>query len=749
MNGLLKTILSLSLSGALLILVLFLCRPLVKDRLSKRWQYYIWLVVVARLLLPFAPETNLVGTIFQYLSNAVIQADANLQPKPEAPALPETDFSDHGSVLSPAGLVDSGGEPSESDTLTASGILDMAKQNIAAVLPVVWLLVASCLLIRKITVYQSFVRYINAGRIEISDIQLWERMGKLMEQTGVKGALGLYTNSLISSPLLIGFFRPCIVLPTTGLSESDFENTIRHELIHYRRRDMFYKWLVQVTVCLHWFNPLVHLMSREVNRACELSCDEAVIKSLDAEGRRAYGDTLLNAVAMGGSYRDSLASVTLNESAQLLKERLDAIMNCQKKSRFIVPITLLATILFCAAATTAGAYAAANSADYITPWPNTGGTGQSYAYSQAGYYQGKYLFELGWNLDEQGCHSYVDKAEITLSDLTVLSVCFDKSCKSEAQNQAVLSDLEDLMERLKTENVNSIPLKTPLVVSIKYVGDSAPAKLAAEYYTGGELTAFAAVFSALDTETQKLYCDKMMEDNKNAFLSSAARHMTADIIEYCAKKTYRENKTALFTNLVPYFTDQQKQAWAARASRDGKNTFLAVLSKGNPSTASTPPAVPSADQVRVNVTAGRSNNDQSTMETCNIGGRIYYQVVNEMQLRSIGQGEYGLNQNYIQMDDIAMSAEEWVPIGTEDQPFTGSYCGNGFEITGLTMTDPDAKIIGLFGVADGAHIYNITMRDYDIQTAGRNVTGKSIAPILATGLGDTRSQDNHVYPKDR
>lgn len=161
------------------------------------------------------------------------------------------------------------------------------------------------------------------------------------------------------------------------------------------------------------------------------------------------------------------------------------------------------------------------------------------------------------------------------------------------------------------------------------------------------------------------------------------------------------------------------------------------------------PAVPSADQVRVNVTAGRSNNDQSTMETCNIGGRIYYQVVNEIQLRSIGQGEYGLNQNYIQMDDIAMSTDEWVPIGTEDQPFTGSYCGNGFEITGLTMTDPDAKIIGLFGVADGAHIYNITMRDYDIQTAGRNVTGKSIAPILATGLGDTRSQDNHVYPKDR
>lgn len=72
MNELLKMILSLSLSGALLILVLLLCKPLVKDKLSKRWQYYIWLIVVARLLLPFAPETNLMGTVFQHFDNAVI-----------------------------------------------------------------------------------------------------------------------------------------------------------------------------------------------------------------------------------------------------------------------------------------------------------------------------------------------------------------------------------------------------------------------------------------------------------------------------------------------------------------------------------------------------------------------------------------------------------------------------------------------------------------------------------------------------
>ena len=52
MNEMLKLVLSLSLSGGVLILALLLSRPLWKDRVSKTWQYYIWLIVIARLLLP-------------------------------------------------------------------------------------------------------------------------------------------------------------------------------------------------------------------------------------------------------------------------------------------------------------------------------------------------------------------------------------------------------------------------------------------------------------------------------------------------------------------------------------------------------------------------------------------------------------------------------------------------------------------------------------------------------------------------
>ena len=168
----------------------------------------------------------------------------------------------------------------------------------------------------------------------MEDMERLEALGKLMEQNHIRRMTGLYTNSLTASPLLIGFIHPSIILTKAQLSDLDFHYTILHELTHYKRRDMFYKWLVQFVICLHWFNPLVYWMEREIGRSCELSCDEAVMKNLDAEGRRQYGDTLLRAMGAGGVYHNSLASMTLNESRELLKERLGAIMNDKKKTRF-------------------------------------------------------------------------------------------------------------------------------------------------------------------------------------------------------------------------------------------------------------------------------------------------------------------------------------------------------------------------------------------------------------------------------
>lgn len=360
MTALMKLILSLSLSGSLLILLLLLFRPLYRNRLSKSWQYYIWIVVILRLLLPVTPETSLAGSLFSLEEMRGTDSTA----APESPN--DQSMTAYNTIKHEAGSSDDliRDATTAENSPSASAVSpdkEAYNEDHSQIFFFLWLTGALLLFVRKLTVYQSFVKYVDAGSRPLEDIGLLESFGHIMEQNRIKGAVDLYVNSLVSSPLLIGFLRPRIILPHTSLSESDFYYTALHELTHYRRRDMFYKWLSQLTVCLHWFNPCVYLMSREINRLCELSCDERVIATLSDNARKSYGTTLVNAVGAGGSYKDTLASVTLHESKELLKGRLNAIMQYKKCSKPIKFITLLVTGILLGAATVLGAYAAPDS----------------------------------------------------------------------------------------------------------------------------------------------------------------------------------------------------------------------------------------------------------------------------------------------------------------------------------------------------------------------------------------------------
>ncbi|WP_343256416.1 GLUG motif-containing protein [Ligaoa zhengdingensis] len=91
-----------------------------------------------------------------------------------------------------------------------------------------------------------------------------------------------------------------------------------------------------------------------------------------------------------------------------------------------------------------------------------------------------------------------------------------------------------------------------------------------------------------------------------------------------------------------------------------------------------------------------------------------------MQIRNDLSGNYTLEA------DIDLSeVENWVPIGTKEAPFTGSFNGNGHVIANLTSERPDALDVGLFGVIGaGASVSNLTVR-------GAEVSGRIYTGILA------------------
>ena len=402
MNAVLKIFLSMSFSGSLLILILLLGKQFLKNKISRQWQYYIWLVVVLRLLLPFGTEVSLMGKAYQAVDQAISQT-APLPPQQQPP------LNVPGSNLAPAVGAEHHNETVSSpadDVTTAHPLQDIGVLLINQIW-LVWLVAALGLLIRKITIYQGFVRYIKARLTPVSDIERLDELSIVAEQSGIKKPVELCVNPLVSSPLLIGLFHPYIVLPRVDILEKDFRYIVLHELTHYKRCDMFYKWLVQVTVCLHWFNPLVHLMSREITKACEFSCDEAVLAKMGSGSAQDYGKTLLDAMAAVGRYKENFGAVTLSENKHLLKERINAIMNFKKKSTAIRFLTGALTLCVMFGAAFVGVYPVDAAVDrtagklqvVVNKTPAQGSTGTSsedYAAQAEQYYKADSLplFEI-------------------------------------------------------------------------------------------------------------------------------------------------------------------------------------------------------------------------------------------------------------------------------------------------------------------------------------------------------------------
>lgn len=154
----------------------------------------------------------------------------------------------------------------------------------------------------------------------------------------------LYFSDSARTPMMLGVFRPKIVLPYRDYDDELLNNILRHELTHYRRFDALYKWASVVVLSVHWFNPIAWFIRRELNRACEMSCDEMLLRSMDKDEKQSYGDSLL---IMAASYAlpASVVATSFATEKRNLKERLVQIMNYKKSGTRILAAALTVTLL--------------------------------------------------------------------------------------------------------------------------------------------------------------------------------------------------------------------------------------------------------------------------------------------------------------------------------------------------------------------------------------------------------------------
>ncbi len=163
------------------------------------------------------------------------------------------------------------------------------------------------------------------------------------------GALGgekrppLLVCHAIESPMAAGLFSPKIYIPHEEYNETELEMILRHEWIHCRRRDIWYKLLLFAAECLHWYNPLVHLLARQAHKDLEISCDAEAVRGQDAAYRKAYGLMILRETGRGLELRQGL-NTCFADGKKTLKERLCEILDSGTRRKGL-PLLALALLL--------------------------------------------------------------------------------------------------------------------------------------------------------------------------------------------------------------------------------------------------------------------------------------------------------------------------------------------------------------------------------------------------------------------
>ena len=301
-------LLQMSLSGAVMILVIVVIRALAINKLPKKAFLVLWSVVVVRLLIPYSFRSAF--SVYSLLRRLTITA---VTVKDGSPVVPFTPMTPIYNVTPMSGTA-------------------LADTMVVPVDPwiVVWAIGA---LVRAIFFGMTYLKCRKEFKASLPVDNEYAK--HWLGEHRIYRTIEIRQSGRISAPLTYGIFRPVILMPKAA--DWDDVDTLKyvltHEYVHIRRFDAVAKLVLTVALCVHWFNPAVWIMYVLANRDIELSCDEAVIREFGEHTKSAYAMTLIRMEET----RSGLTPLCNNFSKNAIEERIIAIMKIKK----ISPVALI------------------------------------------------------------------------------------------------------------------------------------------------------------------------------------------------------------------------------------------------------------------------------------------------------------------------------------------------------------------------------------------------------------------------
>lgn len=259
--------------------IFLLMKRILKNSLSSRMQYNLWFLLLGLLAVPFLPFRFFkLSELFAWLKNLSLIPTAKTEDTVGQTL--QTNIADTQNWMEDFTL------SVNRETPSIIGYLLLALW-ISGIIAMLILVIRSALRLR----------ILKKSALPLQSQKVQRLYDRCLSDTDITKNIPIYSTAYLKSPVIVGFWKPCIYLPIYLISddnETDIRYMLLHELQHYKHKDGITNHLMNLAGIVYWFNPLVWYTLKEMRSDQEIACDTSVLKLLESEDYVAYGNTLIN-----------------------------------------------------------------------------------------------------------------------------------------------------------------------------------------------------------------------------------------------------------------------------------------------------------------------------------------------------------------------------------------------------------------------------------------------------------------------
>ena len=290
--------LNFTISASIVGLFLLLIKALFHDKLTAKWHYAIWIVLLVRLVVPvqntiITSPLSLLGSVRlnEWMVLLKMKAETALQ-----------------SVLSkPYGTVDYSG-----DALLAWQSYSFTD----------WLFMIYAAGVILLTLYYTVI-YFGLRRRIGRGLPADDALSLMVQDTAlrynVKPCRNIRICAGFDTPFVCGIIKPVLVIPA-HLKDNVTDTMILHELLHLQYKDIWMNFVIHAVRIVNWCNPVMWFVLNRIQNDSEAFCDQRVLERIEQDQHKAYGHQLLDLAR--SKYPTVVGTTTMANGKRNIKRRL-------------------------------------------------------------------------------------------------------------------------------------------------------------------------------------------------------------------------------------------------------------------------------------------------------------------------------------------------------------------------------------------------------------------------------------------